>query len=96
MPLSRDDVVHIASLCRVGMTDEDLERMREQLSHILEQFEVLNQVDTAGVAPASHSIELHSVFKEDEARPSLPSSDVLSNAPRQQDGFLRIKAVLEE
>lgn len=96
MELSREDVLHIASLCRVGMDDDDVESMRQQLSHILDQFEVLKQADTTGVSPSAHSTELSSVLRDDAPRPSLSQEDVLRNAPQQQEGHLRVKAILEE
>ena len=94
MALSKEEVHHIALLARVGMTDEDLETFGEQLSDILEQFQVLEQVDTEDVLPTSHTVDLTSVFRDDKERPSLPQADVLANAPREDDGFFRVKAVL--
>jgi aspartyl-tRNA(Asn)/glutamyl-tRNA(Gln) amidotransferase subunit C len=96
MPLSREQVVHIATLCRVGTTEEDLTRAASQLSQILEQFEVLKQVNTDGVPPTAQSIPMHSVFRPDVPRPSLSQADALANAPRREGDFVRIKAVLEE
>ncbi len=96
MQLSREDVLHIASLCRVGLDADDVERMRQQLSHILDQFEVLKQADTTGVSLTARPAELSSVFRDDVARPSLSQEDVLRNAPQQQDGHLRVKAILED
>ena len=95
MRLSRDEVVHISTLCRVGMTEEDLERAADQLSHILDQFEVLKQVDTEGVPPTSQSIPMHSVFRPDVPRPSLTQDETLANAPRREGEFVRVKIVLE-
>ncbi len=96
MPLSREQVEHIAALCRVAMSPAEKERMQAQLSNILDQFEVLKGLDTSNVEPSAHSVDLHSTFRKDESRPSLPPAEVLRNAPRQEDGYLRIKAVLEE
>lgn len=96
MRLTPEQVEHIAALCRIAMTAEEQEHMRDQLSSILEQFEALQRLDTAQVQPSSHAVAVQSVFREDEARPSLPQAEVLANAPRQEDGYLRIKAVLEE
>ncbi|MSQ25693.1 MAG: Asp-tRNA(Asn)/Glu-tRNA(Gln) amidotransferase subunit GatC [Dehalococcoidia bacterium] len=96
MPLSREDVLHIASLCRIGMDADDVERMRQQLSHILDQFEVLKQADTAGVSLSANPSERSSVFRDDVSRPSLSQEDVLRNAPQQQEGHLRVKAILED
>ena len=96
MALSREQVAHIASLVRIGMTDEDLERFQSQLSHILEQFEVLEQIDTTDVSPTAHPVELTNVFKTDAAAPSLSRDKVLANAPLREDDYLRVKAVLED
>ena len=96
MKLSRDDVLHIARLARVGVTDADVEKIREQLSNILENFEILQQVDTTGVPPTAQSVSLQNVMKDDVEAPSLPMPQVLANAPHQKGEFFKIKAVLEE
>ena len=94
MALSRSEVEHIAQLARVGMTEEDITLLAEQLSHILEQVQILEQVDTSGVPPSSHTVDLTSVFREDEVAPSYPKEEVLANAPSEDEGFFRVKAVL--
>ena len=96
MPLSRDEVQHIATLCRIALSEEELERMRSQLSHILEQFEVLKQVDTEGVPPTGHSVALESVMREDEPRDSFDREETLANAPRREGDFFQVNIVLEE
>ena len=96
MPLTREEVLHIATLCRIGLSEEEVEHFRRQLSHILEQFEVLKQVDTEGVEPTSHAVPLDSVMREDEPSPSFPREEVLANAPRREDDFFRVNLVLEE
>jgi len=93
--LSREDVLHIALLARLGLTEAEVDRFREQLSNILENFEVLQQVDTADVPPTAQSIALQNVMKEDEETDSLPQSQVLANAPRKEGDFFRVRAVLE-
>jgi aspartyl-tRNA(Asn)/glutamyl-tRNA(Gln) amidotransferase subunit C len=95
MKLSREEVLHIARLARVDLTEEEMARYGEQLSHLLEHFEVLQQVDTEGVPPTAQSIELRSVMRDDRVEPSLPPEDVLANAPRREDAFFRVKPVLE-
>jgi aspartyl-tRNA(Asn)/glutamyl-tRNA(Gln) amidotransferase subunit C len=95
MKLSREEVQHIALLARLGVTDAELERLREQLSNILENFQVLQQVDTTDVPPTTQSIPLQNVTKDDEVAPSLPPDDVLANAPQREGEFFRVKAVLE-
>lgn len=96
MKLSKQEVIHIASLCRVGMTDADLEKYSDQLSNILEQFEVLKSVNTDGVQPTAHSIPLNNVWREDVTRPSLSEEDTLKNAPDKEEGFIKVKQVLED
>ena len=95
MRLTADEVRDIAALARVGMTEDDIQRMREEMSHILENFDVLDQVNTDGVEPTSHSVELTSVMRDDEATESLPVEDVLANAPSTEADLIRIRAVLE-
>ena len=96
MPLTREDVQHIASLCRIGMTEEDLEKMPEQLSHILELFQVLEELDTEDVPTTGHAVSLESVMRKDEPRPSAPKEDVLANSPQREGDLFRVKVVLEE
>ncbi len=96
MPLEPSEVKHIASLARIGLTDEEIEMFGEQLSQILEQFEVLNELDTSGVTPTGHAGGLQTVMRDDLAADSLDSEDVLKNAPRREGEFFRVNAVLEE
>ena len=96
MKLSREEVLHIATLCRLGLSDEEMERFQEQLSHILENFEIMQQVDTSDVPPTAYPIPLENVVGKDEVAPSLPPSDILANAPHQEEGYFRVKAVLEQ
>ena len=95
MKLSREEVLHIARLARVALTEAEITRMSEQLSNLLEHFEVLQGVDTAGVPPTAQSVTLQSVMREDKVTPSLPQEDVLANAPRREGDCFRVRAVLE-
>ena len=96
MKLSRDEVLHIALLARLGLTETEVNRLSEQLSNILENFEVLQQVDTTDIPPTAQAIPLQNVMRrDDEVTPSLPQSQILANAPRRQENFFRVKAVLE-
>ena len=96
MPLDRSQVLRIAALARIGLTEEEVEMLGEQLSHILEQFEVLKELDTSGVEPTGHAGGLQTVMREDLAQDSLDSEDVLKNAPRREGEYFRVNAVLEE
>ena len=94
MRLTDEEVRHIAALARIAMTDDEMELMRDQLSNILDHFEVLNQVDADGVEPTGHSVDVVSVMREDEVAESFPLNDILANAPSREDDFVRVKAVL--
>jgi aspartyl-tRNA(Asn)/glutamyl-tRNA(Gln) amidotransferase subunit C len=96
MKLKREEVLHIAALARVGVTDTDVEKFQEQLSNILENFEVLKKVDTTDVPPTAQSNVLQNVLKSDEIKPSLPQEDVLANAPQREGDFFKVKVVLED
>lgn len=95
MKLSREEVLHIALLARLGLTESEVSRMSEQLSNILDNFEILRQVDTTDVPPTAQSIALQNVVKDDEVAASLPQNEVLANAPRKEGDFFRVRAVLE-
>ena len=95
MKLSREDVLHIALLARLGLTEAEVDMFREQLSDILENFEILQQVDTSNVPPTAQSVPLQSVMRDDEVATSLPQSEILANAPQKDGEFFRIRAVLE-
>jgi len=95
MKLNREEVLHIALLARLGLTETEVNRLSEQLSNILENFEALQQVDTTGIPPTAQSMPLQNVVQEDNATPSLPQRQILANAPRKDGNFFRVKAVLE-
>jgi aspartyl-tRNA(Asn)/glutamyl-tRNA(Gln) amidotransferase subunit C len=95
MKLSRDEVLHIAHLARIALTESEIARLSEQLSHLLEHFEALQQVDTTGVAPTAQPIDLQSVMRDDDIAPSLPPGDILANAPRKEGDCFKVRAVLE-
>jgi aspartyl-tRNA(Asn)/glutamyl-tRNA(Gln) amidotransferase subunit C len=88
MKLSREEVLHIASLAKVGVTDEDVEKFQEQLSNILENFEALQQLDTTGIPPTAQSIALQNVIMSDEVRASM--------SPQRKEDFFKVKIVLED
>lgn len=95
MSLSPEHVKHIARLARIAVSDEDVAQFSSQLSDILEHFEALSAVDTAGVEPTAHTLPLANIMRADEARPSLPQAEALANAAETEDGYIRVRAVLE-
>ena len=95
MKLTDEEVRHIALLARLGISDNEVEKFRNQLSNILENFEILQQVDTTNVPPTAYPIPLSNVTRDDEVAPSYPQVEILSNAPQQEDGQFKVRAVLE-
>lgn len=95
MALTSDEVRHIARLARLALTDEEVERYREQLSGILTHCEALSEIDTSDVPPTAQSLAQTNVTRQDAVRPSLPPEAVLANAPRREDSYLRVRAVLD-
>ena len=93
--LSADEVRQIAALARISMSDEEVEIMRGQMVNILNNIDVLNNVDTVGVEPTGHSVDVRSVMREDEPTESLRRDDVLLNAPSSEDSFIRVRSVLD-
>lgn len=96
MALTRDEVLHVARLARIGLSEEDVTKFQQQLSQILDHFDALSQIETEGVPPTTHTLALESVISPDQPRASLQQQEVLANAPSSQDGYLRVRAVLED
>lgn len=94
MSLSLAEVDHVAALARLGLSADERELLREQLSTILEHISALNQLSTEAIPPTAQVVALANVMRDDEIRPSLPREAVLANAPRQQDGFFEVHAIL--
>lgn len=95
MKLSREEVLRIALLARLGISEEDVEKFRLQLSNILENFDSLQQVDASSLPPTAQSIALSNVFREDTPKPSCSVKQILANAPKQENNFLKVQAVLD-
>jgi aspartyl-tRNA(Asn)/glutamyl-tRNA(Gln) amidotransferase subunit C len=86
--IDREQVLHVAKLARLRLTDEEVERMSGELSTILDHIETIGELDLDGVPPTSHVIELENVLRPDEPRPSLPPERALEQAPDPaRDGF---------
>ena len=95
MALTSEEVLHIARLARIALTDEDVERFTAQLSGILDHFTALSAVDTEGLEPTAHPLPLSNVMRADLVAPSLTQDAALANAPRTEEGYVRVRAVLE-
>ena len=94
--ISRSDVEHVAHLAQLHLTDEELDRMQQQLSKILDAIDTLQQVDTSHVGPTASVIQLENVMRDDVASPGIRRDAALANAPLRDDPFLRVPTVLEE
>ena len=94
MYLTREEVEHVAALARLGLSDEEISRMQNQLSAILEAIQALDELDTASILPTAQVTALTNVTRSDVVSESLAREAVLANAPRQADGFFEVLAVL--
>ena len=90
MSLTREEVLHVARLARLALTDEEVERFREQLSAILEAVGTVGELELADVAPTSHPLDVVNVWADDVPRPSLDVDDALANAPERDGNFFRV------
>ncbi|MGE5315204.1 MAG: Asp-tRNA(Asn)/Glu-tRNA(Gln) amidotransferase subunit GatC [Acidobacteriota bacterium] len=94
MSVTIKDVEYIAALARLEFSEEEKETLTHQMNDILKHIEKLNELDTSNVEPLSHVIELSNVFREDEAKPSLPVEEALKNAPSKTDVFFTVPKVI--
>ena len=86
--IDRAEVLHVASLARLELSDAEVDRMAQELSAVLGHIETISELDLTGVAPTSHVVEVESGLRADEPRPSLPREVVLAPAPSAgSDGF---------
>lgn len=95
MALTNEQVEHVALLARLGLSDEERERLREQLSSILDHIDQLRTVDTSDVPPTAQVIPLAPPLRDDVVQPSLTIDQVLANAPRTEGGFIKVRAILD-
>lgn len=96
MSLTEEEVEHIGQLARLGLTKDEVGKLQEQLSGILDHFDALKELDTEDVQPSPYPLPLENVMRSDEVKESLPRDDVLANAPLSQDGSIRVRAMLNE
>jgi aspartyl-tRNA(Asn)/glutamyl-tRNA(Gln) amidotransferase subunit C len=95
MAITREQVLHVAKLAHLDLTEEEIERFREQLSAILEAVSKVSELDLADVPPTSHPLDLVNVWREDEPGPSLPADDVFANAPDREGEFFKVPPTSE-
>ena len=92
--LSREDVLHVARLARLQLSEDEVDRFTDQLGAVLEHAADVQALDTSGVPPTAHPLPLDNVLREDEPRPSLDRQEVLSQAPAAEDGRFRVPPIL--
>lgn len=94
MTLTLADVDHVAALARLGLSAEEREQMRDQLSTILEHIGELDQLDTGSIPPTASVVAMTNVWRDDLVRPSLSTEDVFRNAPRVSDDCFVVRTPL--
>jgi len=87
--ITRDEVLHVARLARLELTEDEVAKFQEQLSDILEAVSKVAELDLADVPPTAHPLEIANAWAEDVARPCLPLDDVFANAPDRDDDHFR-------
>ncbi len=90
MSISREQVLHVARLARLDLSDEELERLTAELGAIIEAVSKVSELDLADVPPTSHPLALVNAWAEDEPQPSLPLEDVFANAPAREGDLFRV------
>jgi aspartyl-tRNA(Asn)/glutamyl-tRNA(Gln) amidotransferase subunit C len=88
--LSRDQVLHVARLARLELTDDEVERYSGELSKVLDYIEKIEELDLEDVEPTSHVVDVENALRPDEPRPSWPREAVLEAAPDAADGGFRV------
>jgi aspartyl-tRNA(Asn)/glutamyl-tRNA(Gln) amidotransferase subunit C len=88
--IDREQVLHVARLARLGLSEDEVERLAGELSGILDHVDRIGELDLDGVEPTSHVVELENVLRADEPRPSWPRDVVLEQAPDPADGAFRV------
>jgi aspartyl-tRNA(Asn)/glutamyl-tRNA(Gln) amidotransferase subunit C len=96
MKLTQAEVAHVARLARLRIEPEELERMRTQLSNILESIAALQEVNISAVPPTAQITELTTVLRDDAVTERLSREEAVANAPAQRDGLFKVRAVFDE
>ncbi|MFN4218954.1 MAG: Asp-tRNA(Asn)/Glu-tRNA(Gln) amidotransferase subunit GatC [Candidatus Bipolaricaulia bacterium] len=94
--ITRDEVLHIAKLARLKLSEEEVALFQEQLGRILQYFRELEKLDTEHVPPMKHILDVHTVLRADEPRPSVSAEEALKNAPKRRDNYFEVPKVVEK
>ncbi|HWG56924.1 MAG TPA: Asp-tRNA(Asn)/Glu-tRNA(Gln) amidotransferase subunit GatC [Gaiellaceae bacterium] len=90
MAITREEVLHVAKLARLDLTDEEVERLTGELGAILDAVGKVAELDLTDVPPTSHPLDVVNAWRDDEPRPSLPLDDVFANAPQREGDLFRV------
>ncbi|CDQ20605.1 aspartyl/glutamyl-tRNA(Asn/Gln) amidotransferase subunit C [Halobacillus karajensis] len=93
--ISKEEVKHVANLARLAITEEEATTFTKQLDDIITYAEQLNELDTTGIEPTTHVLDLKNVMRKDEPKKWISQEDALQNAPDKQDGQFKVPSVLE-
>jgi aspartyl-tRNA(Asn)/glutamyl-tRNA(Gln) amidotransferase subunit C len=93
MAITREEVLHVAKLASLELTDDEVERLTGELSAILEAVSKVSELDLSDVPPTSHPLDLVNVLAEDEPAPCLSLEEALANAPDREGGFFGVPPV---
>jgi len=96
LTISRNEVLKIAQLSHLTLSESEIEEMAVKLSAIVDYMKVLDKVDISGVEPMSHAQGSTNVFREDQVEPSMPREEALANAPARNGPFIRVPLVIEQ
>jgi aspartyl-tRNA(Asn)/glutamyl-tRNA(Gln) amidotransferase subunit C len=96
MAITREEVLHVARLARLALSDVETDRLRDQLGNLLDYIRQLDTLDTRDVVPTSHAVELGTPFRDDTVHPFGDKEAILSNAPDRHEDFFRVPRILED
>ena len=96
MPITRDEVLHVARLARLDLSPGEADRLEEQLGNLLAYMAQLDRLDTSGVVPTSHAVEMGTPMREDVVRPFGDKEALLRNAPDRAGDFFRVPRIIED
>ncbi len=88
--ISRDEVLHVARLARLELTEDEVSKFQEQLSAIIDAISKVSELDLSDVPPTAHPLEIANTWAEDEPRPSLSLDEVFANAPDREDDYFKV------
>jgi aspartyl-tRNA(Asn)/glutamyl-tRNA(Gln) amidotransferase subunit C len=95
MSVSREEVKHVAELARLSFSDEEEQRMADELNQILDYVDKLDELDTSGVPPMSHVLDITNVFRPDEVKERIEQADALEAAPATEGAYFTVPQVVE-